>query len=86
VGRHRRRGDPPHASHPAHRVRHHARHDSDRANSLLGPDGVRDHRRLAVATVLTLIFLPALYAAWFRIREPVEGNTPPQPEEVAAHA
>jgi multidrug efflux pump subunit AcrB len=25
---------------------------------------------LAVATVLTLIFLPALYVAWFRIREP----------------
>jgi multidrug efflux pump len=26
---------------------------------------------LAVATVLTLIFLPALYVAWFRIKEPV---------------
>ncbi len=25
---------------------------------------------LMVATVLTLIFLPALYVAWFRIREP----------------
>jgi len=25
---------------------------------------------LAVATVLTLIFLPALYAAWFRIKQP----------------
>ena len=25
---------------------------------------------LLVATVLTLIFLPALYAAWFRVREP----------------
>jgi multidrug efflux pump subunit AcrB len=25
---------------------------------------------LAVATVLTLIFLPALYVAWFRIKEP----------------
>jgi len=24
---------------------------------------------LAVATVLTLVFLPALYVAWFRIRE-----------------
>ena len=41
---------------------------------------------LAGATVLTLIFLPALYVAWFRIREPVEGKTPTQPEEVAAHA
>jgi multidrug efflux pump subunit AcrB len=26
---------------------------------------------LAVATLLTLVFLPALYAAWFRVREPV---------------
>jgi Cu/Ag efflux pump CusA len=25
---------------------------------------------LAVATVLTLIFLPALYVAWFRIKRP----------------
>jgi hypothetical protein len=25
---------------------------------------------LLVATLLTLIFLPALYVAWFRIREP----------------
>ena len=24
---------------------------------------------LTVATLLTLIFLPALYAAWFRVRE-----------------
>jgi multidrug efflux pump subunit AcrB len=26
---------------------------------------------LLVATVLTLIFLPALYVAWFRVSEPV---------------
>lgn len=26
---------------------------------------------LAVATVLTLIFLPALYVAWFRIKRPL---------------
>ena len=25
---------------------------------------------LLVATVLTLLFLPALYAAWFRIKKP----------------
>jgi len=32
---------------------------------------------LAVATVLTLVFLPALYVAWFRIAEPVgEGAAP----------
>jgi multidrug efflux pump subunit AcrB len=27
---------------------------------------------LLVATALTLVFLPALYAAWFRIRRPTE--------------
>jgi multidrug efflux pump subunit AcrB len=25
---------------------------------------------LAIATILTLVFLPALYVAWFRVREP----------------
>ena len=45
VGRGRHRCDPPHASYPAHRVRRHTRHDSDRADSLLGAHGVRDHRR-----------------------------------------
>jgi multidrug efflux pump subunit AcrB len=29
---------------------------------------------LAVATVLTLIFLPALYVAWFRVAEPAPGR------------
>ena len=28
---------------------------------------------LAVATALTLVFLPALYVAWFRVREEVPG-------------
>jgi multidrug efflux pump subunit AcrB len=32
---------------------------------------------LAIATVLTLIFLPALYAAWFRVREPKPPDSPP---------
>jgi multidrug efflux pump len=30
---------------------------------------------LAVATVLTLIFLPALYVAWFRVAEPPHGRS-----------
>jgi hypothetical protein len=30
---------------------------------------------LLVATVLTLIFLPALYVAWFRVKEPRAGET-----------
>ena len=34
---------------------------------------------LAVATVLTLIFLPALYVAWFRISEPGEAESCTEP-------
>ena len=34
----------------------------------------------AVGTVLILLFLPALYAAWFRIKSPIE----PVPEAMAA--
>jgi multidrug efflux pump subunit AcrB len=30
---------------------------------------------LAVATVLTLIFLPALYVAWFRVAEPASQSS-----------
>ena len=30
---------------------------------------------LAVATVLTLVFLPALYVAWFRIKSPHSSPT-----------
>jgi Cu/Ag efflux pump CusA len=29
---------------------------------------------LLVATLLTLLFLPALYVAWFRVKEPVSGR------------
>lgn len=31
---------------------------------------------ILVGTILTLVFLPALYAAWFRIKEPKRGDTP----------
>ena len=36
---------------------------------------------IIVGTVLTLLFLPALYVAWFRIREPAPAtdNTPGNP-------
>ncbi len=30
---------------------------------------------IIVGTVLTLLFLPALYVAWFRIKEPVAPRT-----------
>jgi len=33
-----------------------------------GPMAVAIMGGLVVATVLTLLFLPALYAAWFRVR------------------
>jgi multidrug efflux pump subunit AcrB len=38
---------------------------------------------LAGATLLTMLFLPALYVAWFRVEEPRPGETP-QPEPAAA--
>ena len=38
-----------------------------------GPMAVAIMGGLIVATVLTCLFLPALYAAWFRVREPTEG-------------
>ncbi|HYB10205.1 MAG TPA: efflux RND transporter permease subunit [Alphaproteobacteria bacterium] len=40
---------------------------------------------LLVATVLTLIFLPALYVAWFRTKESVATKAP-EPKEHGAHA
>ena len=36
-----------------------------------GPMAVAIMGGLIVATVLTLLFLPALYAAWFRVKRPV---------------
>jgi multidrug efflux pump subunit AcrB len=41
---------------------------------------------LLVATVLTLIFLPALYVAWFRITEPSRSESREEIETHAAHA
>jgi AcrB/AcrD/AcrF family len=40
-------------------------------NVFWGPMAVAIMGGLTVATFLTLFFLPALYAAWFRIRQPV---------------
>jgi multidrug efflux pump len=41
-----------------------------------GPMAVAIMGGLIVATALTLLFLPALYAAWFRVKKPVH-NVPP---------
>jgi multidrug efflux pump len=39
-----------------------------------GPMAVAIMGGLMVATVLTLLFLPALYAAWFRVSRPVDAT------------
>ena len=38
-----------------------------------GPMAVALMGGLLVATALTLLFLPALYAAWFRVKRPEAG-------------
>jgi multidrug efflux pump len=39
-----------------------------------GPMAVAIMGGLLVATLLTLLFLPALYAAWFRVKRPSEAQ------------
>ena len=39
-----------------------------------GPMSYAIMEGLLVATVLTLIFLPALYIAWFQVKQPVAGT------------
>jgi multidrug efflux pump len=41
-------------------------------SAFFGPMAVAMMGGILVATVLTLVFLPALYAAWFRVRRPAE--------------
>jgi multidrug efflux pump len=43
-------------------------------SAFFGPMAVAIMGGLFVATALTLLFLPALYAAWFRVKKPVTGN------------
>jgi multidrug efflux pump len=42
-------------------------------SAFYGPMAVAIMGGLMVATVLTLVFLPALYAAWFRVKPPANG-------------
>jgi len=44
-------------------------------SDFFGPMAVAMMGGLVIATVLTLIFLPALYAAWFRVRAPLAAAT-----------
>ena len=43
-------------------------------SDFFGPMAVAIMGGLVVATVLTLLFLPALYAAWFRVRRATSGG------------
>jgi multidrug efflux pump len=45
-----------------------------------GPMAITMMGGLLVATILTLLFLPALYAAWFRVRRPKAETTNPLPQ------
>ena len=59
-------------------------HSAD-AVGVLGFDGLHADGGTIVGTVLTLVFLPALYAAWFKVkREPVREMT--EPAITAEHA
>ena len=58
-------------------------------SDFFGPMAVAMMGGLVVATVLTLAFLPALYAAWFRVEAapmPPEGGTRGHREADAARA
>jgi multidrug efflux pump len=39
---------------------------------------------ILVGTALTLLFLPALYVAWFRVKEPKEAQAPAEVQEHTA--
>jgi NodT family efflux transporter outer membrane factor (OMF) lipoprotein len=47
-------------------------------NDFFGPQAIAIMGGLTIATILTVFFLPALYAAWFRVkREPSHADTSP---------
>ena len=45
-------------------------------SDFFGPMAVAMMGGLVAATLLTLVFLPALYAAWFRVRRPADDAVP----------
>jgi multidrug efflux pump subunit AcrB len=52
-----------------------------------GPMAIAIMGGLTVATVLTIFFVPALYAAWFTVeRAPAPSPKPPLPSAAAAPA
>jgi multidrug efflux pump subunit AcrB len=50
-----------------------------------GPMAIAIMGGLTVATVLTIFFVPALYAAWFKVRRPAGGSHAPALQPAAAH-
>ena len=48
-----------------------------------GPMALAIMGGLTIATVLTIFFVPALYAAWFKVRRAPTGNIDPVPGHVA---
>jgi hypothetical protein len=70
MGRGRRSNRASHAADHADRRRRKSRTHPDRARDLLGAHGLRDDGRHHRRHDAHLLFLPALYVAWFRIKEP----------------
>jgi multidrug efflux pump subunit AcrB len=62
-----------------------SRHDSAGAEHLLGPMAITIMGGLLVATVLTLLVVPALYALWFRVRQDEPDRAAIIPEALAEH-
>ncbi|HSE13250.1 MAG TPA: efflux RND transporter permease subunit, partial [Rudaea sp.] len=54
-------------------------------SAFFGPMAVAIMGGLFVATALTLLFLPALYAAWFRVKKPETGNREAEIGQAATH-
>lgn len=55
-------------AHHAHGRSGHPGHDTPHEERLLGPLAVAIASGLFVATVLTLLVLPTMYAAWFKVK------------------
>ena len=51
-----------------------------------GPMAIAIMGGLTVATLLTIFFVPALYAAWFKVRRAPAGGTEPAPGDVVLAA
>lgn len=64
----------PQAADPAHRRGRDARLIPTSHEIFRGPMAYAMMGGIVVGTALTLLFLPALYAAWFRISRDVEQN------------